>query len=187
MIEPAPALNARLTELSDHYQEIAFEPVAIGAEPGSLELYFDQEGSVLASLYQRDISHVGIEMSQSVRVPVDTLDSIASKYDLLTIDYLKLDLEGHELEALKGAKRLLEEKRIHAITFEFGGCNIDSRTYVKDFWSLLVKQYGFTFYRLVPGRRLIKLERYSESLEHFNWQNILACAPDIEPVWKVVR
>jgi FkbM family methyltransferase len=187
MIEPAPTLNTRLTDFADHYPEVVFEPVAVGAEPGLLELYFDQEGSGLASLYQRDVSHVGVEMSQSVRVPIDTLDSIASKYALETIDYLKLDLEGHELEALKGANRLLEEKRIRVITFEFGGCNIDSRTYVKDFWSLLVKQYGFTFYRLAPGRRLIILERYSESLERFNWQNILACAPGVEPAWKVIR
>lgn len=187
MIEPAPALNARLNDLANHYPEIAFEPIAVGAEPGSLDLYFDHEGSGLASLYQRDVSHVGVDMNQSVRVPVDTLDSIASKYAFEIIDYLKLDLEGHELEALKGAKKLLEEKRIRAITFEFGGCNIDSRTYVKDFWSLLVKKYGFAFYRLAPGRRLIKLERYSESLERFNWQNILACAPGVKPFWKVMR
>ena len=90
MIEPAPALNARLKDLADHYPEIAFEPVAVGAEPGSLDLYFDHEGSGLASLYQRDISHVGVDLNQSVRVPVDTLDSIASKYALENIDYLKL-------------------------------------------------------------------------------------------------
>ena len=69
----------------------------------------------------------------------------------------------------------------------FGGKNIDSRTYVKDFWSLLAKQYGFTFYRPAPGRRLIMLERYSESLERFNWHNNLACAPGVEPAWKVIR
>tara|TARA_B100001093_G_C26629826_1_gene928354 strand:+ start:184 stop:1002 length:819 start_codon:yes stop_codon:yes gene_type:complete len=186
MIEPSPALNAQLNDLADQYPVIAFEAAAVGAEPGSLQLYSDREKSGIASLYQRDISHFGIEMNQSVWVPVVTLDLITSEYEIENIDYLKLDVEGHELEALKGAKRLLEEKRIRAIAFEFGGCNIDSRTYVKDFWSLLVKQYGFTFYRLAPGRRLIKLDRYSESLERFNWQNLLACAPCVEPTWKVI-
>jgi len=52
MIEPAPALTARLSDFADHYPEIAFESVAVGAEPGLLELYFDREGSGLASLYQ---------------------------------------------------------------------------------------------------------------------------------------
>jgi len=131
-------------------------------------------------------SGVGVCMDKSVSVPVTTLDAIATKYDLKVINYLKLDLEGHELEALKGAKQLLDEKRIRALTFEFGGCNIDSRTYFKDFWALLVIQYGFTLYRLAPRRRLIKLESYSESLERFNWQNILACAPGVQPSWKVI-
>jgi FkbM family methyltransferase len=187
MIEPAPSLRERLIALSSENSSVLFEPIAIGAQQGSLELHFDKEGSGFASVYERDLSHVGLVMDTSVTVPVTTLDQIASKYSLSVVDYLKLDLEGHELEALKGAKRLLDEKRIRAITFEFGGCNIDSKTYFKDFWTLLVKHHGFTFYRLAPQRRLIKLGRYSESLERFGWHNILACAPGVEPSWKVIH
>lgn len=187
MIEPAPALHHQLMELASTRGSVSLEPVALGADAGSLELYFDNDGSSLASLYQREISHLGVVMKKSVRVPVVKLDSIADKYELYTIDCLKLDLEGHELEALKGANKLLDEKRIRAIVFEFGGCNIDSRTYVKDFWSILVEKHGFTFYRLAPKRHLIKLESYSEALERFTWQNILACAPSVEPTWKVIR
>ena len=76
--------------------------------------------------------------------------------------------------------------RVDAIMFEFGGCNIDSRTFFKDFWSLLVYQYQFSLYRLLPKQRLQYLSKYSETLEQFNYQNILACAPNIEPKWKVL-
>jgi FkbM family methyltransferase len=181
MIESAPSLRKRLVALSNENPSVLLGTIAIGAQSGFLELYFDTDGGGLASVYQRDVSHVGLIMDKSVTVSVTTLDQIASKYSLPVIDYLKLDLEGHELEALKGAKQLLDEKRIRAITFEFGGCNIDSRTYIKDFWTLLVNQYGFTFYRLAPQRWWIKLGRYSESLERFSLQNILACAPGVEP------
>jgi len=167
-------------------QAVSLEPVAVGSSAGSMDLYFDQQGSGLASLYERDIRHVGAKLSQSVSVPVATIDAIAEKYGFDFIDYLKLDLEGHELEALKGAGSLLASGKIGAITFEFGGCNIDSRTYVKDFWGLLVDGYGFTFYRLLPGRRLLKLDSYSESIEQFTWQNILACAPNVNPKWLVI-
>ena len=139
----------------------------------------------MASLYERDLTHVGAAMTHQEIVQVTTLDALAEKHSLSHIAFLKLDLEGHELEALKGAKELLERKAIDAIAFGFGGCNIDSRTDIKDFWGLLVYQHQFSFYRLLPNRRLKRLPRYSESLEQFSWQNILACAPGIEPKWKV--
>jgi hypothetical protein len=56
----------------------------------------------------------------------------------------------------------------------------------KDFWSLLVSQYQFSLYRLLPKQRLKYLSKYSETLEQFNWQNILACALNIEHKWKVL-
>jgi len=125
-------------------------------------------------------------MSQQEVVRVTTLDILAEKYAVQHVAFLKLDLEGHELEALKGAKNLLERKGIDAIIFEFGGCNIDSRTFFRDFLSLLVSQYQFSLYRLLPKQRLKYFSKYSETLEQFNWQNILACAPNIEPKWKVL-
>jgi hypothetical protein len=151
-----------------------------------LTLYADNEGSDLASLYERDLTHVGAVMTHQEIVQVTTVDALAEKHSLRHIAFLKLDLEGHELEALSGAKELLERKAIDAIAFEFGGCNVDSRTYIKDFWSLLVYQHQFSFYRLLPKRRLKRLPRYSESLEQFSWQNIFACAPGIKPKWKVL-
>jgi hypothetical protein len=152
-----------------------------------LKLYTDGKGSSLASFYERDLSHVGAGMTHHVIVHVTILDALAEKHGLSHVNFLKLDLEGHELEALKGSKNLLERKAIDTIMFEFGGCNIDSRTYIKDFWSLLVHQHQFSFYRLLPRRRLKFFPRYSESLEQFSWQNILACSPAIKPRWKILE
>lgn len=186
IVEPQGVHQPALRVLNEANSHIAIEQLAVGAAPGQLTLYADKEGSGLASLYARDLTHVGASISHQEVVQVTTLDALVEKHGLRHISFLKLDLEGHELEALKGAKDLLERKAIDAITFEFGGCNIDSRTYIKDFWSLLVYKHQFSFYRLLPGRRLKCLPRYSESLEQFSWQNILACAPGVEPKWKVL-
>lgn len=166
---------------------VAIEQVAIGSGPGQLILYSDTEGSGLSSLYCRDLTHVGAAMALQELVKVRTLDTLVQKHEIDHVAFLKLDLEGHELEALKGAKKnLLDRRAIDAITFEFGGCNIDSRTYFKDFWSLLVYPHQFRFYRLLPKHRLKRIRKYTESLEEFSWQNILAWAPGIEPRWKVL-
>lgn len=186
MIEPQPALYQDLRNISESHNNVKFEPVAIGSIEGKLELFFEFEGSALSSLYQRDVSHIGVFMNKSTMVPVTTLDQLIQKNDIEFIDYLKLDLEGHELEALKGERRAFEENRIKALAFEFGGCNIDSRIFIKDFWKFLVNEYGFELYRILPARHLLKLQQYSERLEHFGWQNILACAPGVIPTWPIL-
>lgn len=186
IVEPQSVHQTALRNLGKDNATIIIEQVAVGAAPGQLTLYADNEGSGLASLYERDLTHVGAAMTHQEVVQVTTLDALAEKHSLHHMAFLKLDLEGHELEALKGAKDLLNRKAIDAIAFEFGGCNIDSRTYIKDFWRLLVYQHQFSFYRLLPNQRLKRLSRYSETLEQFSWQNILACAPGIEPKWKVL-
>ena len=82
-----------------------------------------------------------------------------------------MDIEGHELSALKGAKEMLEGKKIRFIQFEFGGTNVDSRTYFQDFWYLLSKNY--TIYRIVKdGLHLIP--KYKETQEIFTTINYLA-------------
>lgn len=81
-----------------------------------------------------------------------------------------MDIEGHELYALKGASTLLSEKRISNIQIEFGGCNIDSRTYFKDFWNLL--HNDFNVYRVLQDG-LWEITKYSERLECFVTSNFL--------------
>ena len=187
MIEPQGIHVPSLQKLAgDSSSRVVVEQLAIGAVPDELTLYSNDKGSRLASLYKRDLTHHELAMSQQEVVQVTTLDALAEKYAVQHVTFLKLDLEGHELEALKGAKDLLKRKDIDAIMFEFGGCNIDSRTFFKDFRSLLVSQHQFSLYRLLPKQRLKYLSKYSETLEQFNWQNILACAPNIEPKWKVL-
>jgi FkbM family methyltransferase len=154
----------------NHPGIVSMEWVALGSQTGTMTLYSNKEGSSLASLYNREISHHGINLAWSQVVKVEKLADVVQRHQLDQIDFLKLDLEGHELEALKGAESLLENHAIRAIQFEFGGCNIDSRTYLRDFWQLLHDKHNYSFYRLIPNRKLMKLEKYSESLEKFTWQ-----------------
>ena len=68
---------------------------------------------------------------------------------------------------------MLKSGLVDALQFEFGGCNIDSKTYFKDFFSLLSTTHGFKLYRLAPKKRLVEMNRYIEALECFTWQNIV--------------
>lgn len=76
------------------------------------------------------------------------LDSILDGFE--TIQLLKLDLERHEFNALKGARRLIGEQRIHFIVFEDANA---AHTPAKEF----LAGSGYTLYRIEARLRGPKL------------------------------
>jgi len=134
-------------------------------------LYTNGDGSPIASLYKRDLDHIGINMDKSEEIKLTTIDVYCEKNNISRINFLKLDIEGNELKALNGATQLLNNKKIDLIQFEFGGCNIDSRTFFKDFYDLLNNNYKI--YRILKDG-LFEIPKYEDTYEIFYTVNFLA-------------
>lgn len=56
-----------------------------------------------------------------------TLDSFCVSAGVNRVDVLKIDTEGHDLEVLQGAHRLLCERRIRFVYFEFNDIQSDAQ------------------------------------------------------------
>ncbi len=169
--EPSKKTFEQLKSRLGSNQNINLECLAFGEETGSKKLYSSDEHSGLSSLYKRQLDHFLISMDQSEEIKIDTLDNFCEQNNIKHIHFLKLDVEGHELSVLKGAKNMIDSGNIDFIQFEFGGCNIDSRTYFQDFFYLLSPKYNL--YRIVKDG-LYPIKKYDETLEIFRTTNFLA-------------
>ena len=145
--------------------------IGFGKEINEQILFSDSHLSGLASLSNRRLEHFNINFKNTEIIKLTTLDEFCKDKNITKIDFLKLDVEGHELNVLKGAKLLLENRAIKIIQFEMGGANIDSRTFFQDFWYLLSGKYKI--YRIIKNG-LIEVKGYEESLEIFKNINFLA-------------
>lgn len=126
---------------------------------------------MLSSLTRRRLSHFDIDFECSEEVTlVKFEDYWVNQLECRNIDFVKLDIEGHELDALSGFGKAIESVRL--IQFEFGGCNIDTRTYFQDFWYFF-EEKGFDIYRITP-LGLVKILKYNEMDEVFITTNFLA-------------
>lgn len=168
--EPSAHAHAALSAAVIGEPRVSVHQVALGASDGDAVLYADVPGSGLASLTRRRLDHFGLELSHEEPVPLRTLESWSLSSGVNDADVLKLDVEGHEMDVLRGTGEIL--RRVRVIQWEFGGCNIDTRTYFQDFWYLLTEA-GFKISRLGPAG-LSAVPRYSEREEMFATTNYFA-------------
>lgn len=149
---------------------------ALGRDSGEATLFYDTAGSELASLSQRDLSFKNRSFDGSETVQVKTLEDYCREQAITAIDWLKLDVEGHELDVLQGGRPLIDAGAIRLITFEFGGANIDSRTYLRDFYNFF-RDTPLQLHRITPGGYLHPIRRYRETEEIFTTTNYAAFEP----------
>lgn len=176
--EPSPVAFAAMTSRLSDRSGVHLNQFALGSVSESRSLFEDEPGSGLGSLTHRRLDHVGLTHAHSETVSVRTVDEYCAANGIATIDLLKIDVEGHELDVLKGAQRLFAERRVRLVAFEFGGCNVDTRTYFRDFWYFFQEAGARRLYRIMPGGRLFHILRYDEGLEAFRTTNFLAVLDD---------
>jgi FkbM family methyltransferase len=137
---------------------------ALSSNCGKSALFLEHPLDVAASLTKRrDSLFVNRRYSQ-IEVETLTLDSLIPPGQ--AVHFLKMDLEGQELEVIQGAAQCFENQMIHTLQFEFGSANINSRSCFLDFWNALTPN-GYAIFRIMPGGGLWPIPAYTEDLEYY--------------------
>lgn len=151
--------------------------IALGDTDGQRVIHSREDALEFTSFYPREFEaskcgkpdHVVLRPQGDVREA--RLDDFCTRHGIAAIDFLKIDVEGHERFVLEGAGTMLRDGRIRFIQFEFGGTQIDSRTYFRDFWDLLSRDYEL---RRIMSDGLLPIKQYDVALENFCKQDFLA-------------
>jgi len=158
--EPNPVMLRKLEEniaLNTAFRDdrVAIHRVALGATEGEAEFFCPRLGHEgLAGLRRTNRAPI----ANVIRVPVQTIDGFIRAHGIERVDFIKMDIEGGELDVLRGSHRLLAELR-PAILFEAFESNTAAYGYrVFEILSYLeqrgylVKQAGMSFNFLAMPR-----------------------------------
>jgi FkbM family methyltransferase len=170
--EPSPRLFGTLSAKTVGDRRVVLNNFGLGKITGQAELFFNS-AEAGGTLTRRHLEHIGIDHWQSERVMIDTVDGYCAEHGVDYIHLLKADIEGHEMDLLLGARQMFEKRAIRMATFEFGGCNIDTRTFYKDFFYFF-KDNGMDVYRITPAGYLHPLPDYREIDEQYRTTNFAA-------------
>ncbi len=145
--------------------------LALGSKIGKMD-FFVSNDSTLSSGYNREFDGGKIE-----EVFIDTVDNFCTEQNIKKIDFLKIDVEGAEMNVLKGADNMIANHKIGTIQFEYGGTYIDAGVLLKDAFDFLISR-GYNIYKLYP-KKITRVD-YSRALENFQYANYIALAPKVE-------
>jgi len=171
VFEPATVNVGKLQERFGALENVTITASGVSDSTGKATLYADKAGAGSASLTKRDLAHLDVYFNHSETVSVIRFEDYwIRELQRRPLDIVKLDIEGHELAALGGFGEAIHS--VGVLQFEFGGTNIDTRTFFRDFWHFF-QRTGFDVYRITP-LGLQRMERYRESEETFSVTNFVA-------------
>lgn len=176
--EPDGDLVGQLQRTFSASKDLRIVPKGVSDRMGTA-IFHKHAHTVLSSFHVAEThpaSYRDKTVSEAVEVHLITIDDYCAEHGITFIDHLKIDTEGHDLFVLKGAQRMLRERRIGALQFEFSEMNLLSRTTFFDHWNLL--QADYDVHRLCTDG-LYRIERYDPLLhELYHVVNFYASLKD---------
>jgi FkbM family methyltransferase len=138
MIEPQPPLRPVLEAVCASLPRARYCQVALGAATGTVSFQLSETNSRVMSP-----ADAAVASESSCAVPMDTLARVARQENFLDADFLKLDLQGHELQALAGAGEMFG--RVEVIATEVSVLRIGEVPLIDDVWDAF-RARGYRLY-----------------------------------------
>lgn len=148
--EPNPQCAARLTSNLRGVRKVSIFPVALGNEEGIAKFHVNahtHSSSVLPLGERHCSAFPEATETETIEVKINRLDALLSESQMQGPVLLKLDVQGYEVEVLKGAQAVLRRVDYLVVEMSFEPMYEGEITF-RDGMQL-VEGYGFRFVRPV--------------------------------------
>jgi FkbM family methyltransferase len=136
------------------------------------EMFIYEDLSGNNSLYFNPVYNLNQNDLSKEKIKLTTLNKYAAEINIPKIDFLKIDVEGHEPKVIEGASELIEKKLIKCIQFEYNSnCKVADSKFENVFNYL--SKYGYKLYRLAIWGK-IPVFHFHNNLENYKHANYVA-------------
>jgi FkbM family methyltransferase len=134
-------------------KNIILNHVALSDKNENIKLYiYGPEYSGWNTIADRPLKNYGIDKTPVAEEYVEaiTIDTYCENNGIRQIDLLKIDVEGAEYQVLKGARKMLANKQIKCIIFEYGQTTFDMGNRPADITNFL-DSHGYKILNVIKG------------------------------------
>ena len=149
-------------------------PFALGASKGTTTIHASENNLGAASLIPSE-TLTGHEST----INIEELDDFVSKKQIGPIRMIKIDVEGWEIEVLKGSKNVLTRADAPILCIECSELRPMHGGTVEDLYTFIQEINQYQIYRLARGKerisKLLKIKKLSGLPKHDNLFCFLPC------------
>jgi FkbM family methyltransferase len=159
--EPVQSTFEVLKKELKKYERVECHNIAIGNKNGKSKVVLEST----SNRYRLKKHHNDIKDVSKEEVQIKSIDSFCSSKRIESVDFLKIDTEGNDLEVIKGAEKMIKNKNIKLIQAELAanptnGLHADFenvKSYMRERGYMLFSIYeqrGEWEYSNIPLRRI---------------------------------
>jgi FkbM family methyltransferase len=163
--EPSPMLAQRLVEIRELNQfgaRMNIHQIGIGESSGTVAMLIDPVGGFVQS---RHFDHTMWSAPERIEISIESIEAASARLEVVP-NFIKLDIEGHEYEAIKGSTAFLSQHR-PVLFLELHLNYLEERKLSPKSVVELLQQCGYSFFTY-GGAALRAGEVYGTPLSNFH-------------------
>ncbi len=177
LFEPvADTFNLLMQHVGGYMKDVMmrFNNIALSKENGMLDFFHYDTESTWSTFYRRiDVEKkYGLQAPQKYVVQASTVDNYCIANKVRHIHFMKINVEGSELDVLVGAQMMLGKGMIDYIQFEYGDTYEAANITLRDVYDLL-DRFDYRVFT-ISALGLKEIHDVSEVIEDYEYKNFLA-------------
>ena len=183
--EPMEKSFQELKKIKENYKDRFFiEKLALGNEDGVRQIYSANDISEKASLEKNleKLSFIDKKNLREFDISIKKIDSLNFFDANSKVDFIKIDVEGHEYEVIQGAKKFIDFNSPKFIQIEINWHQLFKKVNLFEFSKLLNE---YEIFKILPyGKKLIFIDPTRPENNILHLSNFVFIRKDISKKYK---
>jgi FkbM family methyltransferase len=154
----------------DFGERAILNQLGLGDALKELDIFYGASGGS-NSLFPQRPEGDSYAPTDTEKIKITTIDQYCAERGIKHVDFIKMDIEGYEMAAIRGAERMLRSGEIETLQFEYSAVFLDAGA------SLLgLMQYmreinpAYEFHKILPDGTK-RISSYEHAIDNFKTQN----------------